>query len=139
MQKKINLVYLAGPIDCDEEQGRNPVRSQLASGLNMVGVNTYDPAQAFNWITGGTGGEKLILINDEALRQSDLMVICLRKPVFTVGTFRELEKAVKTYQIPVILYTYIEDIDQIIYLSDVYRVTDKIAEVITMVEAMNGK
>lgn len=91
--KKVKLVYLAGPIDlCTKEESRD-WRKEAINGLNKAGIATFCPAHAFNWSGNTDGAEKVININEIALRSSDAVLINLPEGVQTVGTLIELKMA----------------------------------------------
>lgn len=100
--RKIRLVYLAGPVDFDPTNNKHVWRDQAAKLLAEHNICSYLPPAAFHWTGGQQGADKLISINMEALAQSDAVLLHLNDH-FTIGSFRELQRAVDLRK-PVVLW-----------------------------------
>lgn len=100
--QKVRMVYLAGPIDLDPTSHKRDWRKEAAEMLKEENICSFLPSEAFVWAEGTAGAEKVIRINAVALEESDA-VLCHLNEHMTIGTIREIEKAVSLKK-PMILW-----------------------------------
>jgi nucleoside 2-deoxyribosyltransferase len=104
------LVYLAGPVDGVQRQEALDWREDISQRLNQAGVSTFSPAHAFSvaHFGGDSSSNKATAravteINRYTISQSSVVLAYLPKDRVTIGTIREIEYAVSTGKLVVVL------------------------------------
>lgn len=90
----MGMVYLAGPIDAVTSEEAKDWRTEVADKLVNMGYSTFSPAHAIMWDGDAVSALRIMKINWKALEQSDIVLVHLPPGVTTIGTIRELQKAV---------------------------------------------
>jgi nucleoside 2-deoxyribosyltransferase len=132
--QKVELVYLAGPIDFDTSKDKKVWRDIAAKRLKDKGICTFSPLNAFSWKPGMKAQQKIIDINERALLESDVILMCLPKDVPTIGSVVELVLAERS-GVPIVLLSDI-DTEKSVYLHHLTPYSD-IVEAIEVIVDMN--
>lgn len=101
LTQSIKTAFLSGPIDDIGAMEAERWRVTLAQHLGKIGINSFDPARAFN-IRNNLSAKAVIEINKRAIEASDIIIANLSGEGRGFGTIREIEYA-KSLQKQVII------------------------------------
>lgn len=89
------IVYLASPIDHnDRDAGIQQARERVVHHAYNRGHAVFDPSTAWKVGTDATLDATLQEINNQAIKQADLVVALLHPSVLSIGTVLEIQQAV---------------------------------------------